>query len=211
MAHADECAAVDLLCELDLVEDLTALADQHNFARTCQYLLAVMAFAEGSEERMRMLRVCYDIYEKEQKYPEMLRVALRMKDKERTLNAISQCTAPVVQKQLGFMCWRQRVDINFEEELDGELQQVTSGELLSQHYLALAKELDLTEPRLPEDIYKSHLDDRRATHLDSAKENLAATFVNAFVNAGHCSDKMLTVEGSGWLYKNKEEGMTSAT
>jgi 26S proteasome regulatory subunit N1 len=210
MAHNDESACVDLLCELDRVEDLTALTDEHNCARTCQYLLAVMAFAESLEEKTRMLKVAFDIYEKQSKYPEMLRVAMRMNCKERILRSISSCPDEVERKQLGFMCWRQRVDINFEEELDGELQQVTSGELLSQHYLALAKELDLTEPRLPEDIYKSHLDDRRATHLDSAKENLAATFVNAFVNAGHCADKMLTVEGSGWLYKNKEEGMTSA-
>lgn len=39
---------------------------------------------------------------------------------------------------------------------------------------------------------------------------MAATFVNAFVNAGFCKDKMMTVEGSGWLYKNKEHGMMSA-
>jgi len=30
------------------------------------------------------------------------------------------------------------------------------------------------------------------------------------VNAGFCSDKLMTVEGSGWLYKNKEHGMMSA-
>ncbi len=43
------------------------------------------------------------------------------------------------------------------------------------------------EPRLPEEIYKSHLEEKRgAAHkenLDSAKENLASTFVNGFVDA----------------------------
>lgn len=47
--------------------------------------------------------------------------------------------------------------------------------------------------------------------MDSAKQNLASTFVNAFVNIGFGKDKLLFVpEGSEWLYKNKESGMLSA-
>merc|ERR1719182_701809 len=112
---------------------------------------------------------------------------------------------------MAFMTWRQREEIPFEDMYDGDLVPMGNGEYLSQNYLALAKELDLMEPRLPEEIYKTHLEEKRgAVHLDSAKENLAATFVNAFVNAGFCSDKLMTVEGSGWLYKNKEHGMLSA-
>ena len=71
----------------------------------------------------------------------------------------------------------------------------------------------------PEDIYKSHLSEtggfsrRQQTNskVDSARANLASTFVNAFVNAGFNTDKLLTVENSDWLYKNKEHGMLSAT
>lgn len=61
----------------------------------------------------------------------------------------------------------------------------------------LAVDLEITEPKLPEDIYKSHLDAKQASvKADSARQNLAKTFVNAFVNAGFGSDKLLTAEGS---------------
>merc|ERR1719191_1716510 len=127
------------------------------------------------------------------------------------MECFDKCEDMLVRKQMSFMTWRQRVELPLEDLYDGELMQTGSGELLSQHYLALAKELDLMEPRLPEEIYKTHLEEKRGSvHLDSAKENLAATFVNGFVNAGFCSDKLMTVEGSGWLYKNKEHGMMSA-
>lgn len=46
--------------------------------------------------------------------------------------------------------------------------------------------------------------------VDSARQNLAASFVNGFVNAGFGQDKLLTDDGNKWLYKNKENGMLSA-
>jgi len=46
--------------------------------------------------------------------------------------------------------------------------------------------------------------------VDSARANLAATFVNAFVNAGFCKDLLMTPDGNAWLYKNKEHGMLAA-
>jgi hypothetical protein len=46
--------------------------------------------------------------------------------------------------------------------------------------------------------------------VDSARANLASTFVNAFVNAGYGQDALITPEGNAWLYKNKDHGMMSA-
>lgn len=48
--------------------------------------------------------------------------------------------------------------------------------------------------------------------MDSARQNLASTFVNAFVNAGFGNDKLLisSEEGNSWIYKNKDHGMLSA-
>ncbi|PRQ22958.1 putative 26S proteasome regulatory complex, non-ATPase subcomplex, Rpn1 subunit [Rosa chinensis] len=68
---------------------------------------------------------------------------------------------------------------------------------------------------------KAHLLDGRASagaSVDSARQNLAATFVNAFVNAGFGQDKLMTVPSDAssggasgnWLFKNKEHGKTSA-
>merc|ERR1719446_1497116 len=83
---------------------------------------------------------------------------------------------------------------------------------MTEHYLELARDLDVMEPKTPEDVYKSHLDKRSsaAASIDSARQNLASTFVNAFMNAGFGTDKLLLTEGNKWLYKNKEHGMMSA-
>ena len=50
-----------------------------------------------------------------------------------------------------------------------------------------------------------------ASTVDSARANLAASFVNGFVNAAFGEDKLLTLEGNKWIYKNKGVGMLSAT
>ena len=44
------------------------------------------------------------------------------------------------------------------------------------------------------------------SNVDSARQNLAASFVNGFVNAAFGQDKLLMEEGNKWLYKNKEHG-----
>ena len=66
---------------------------------------------------------------------------------------------------------------------------------LNGHYLALARDLDVMEPKSPEDIYKAHLVEGRTPTgpaLDSARQNLASTFVNGLVNAGFGVDKLVT-------------------
>ncbi|KAJ1939671.1 proteasome regulatory particle base subunit, partial [Linderina pennispora] len=97
---------------------------------------------------------------------------------------------------------------------DDELLACMNNASLSKNYLDLARELELLDPKTPEDIYKSHLENRNTDMpLDSARHNLASTFVNAFVNAGYGTDKLMTANGDGneWIYKNKELGMLSAS
>ena len=45
-----------------------------------------------------------------------------------------------------------------------------------------------------------------SSNVDSAKMNLASSYVNGFVNAAFGQDKLLTGEGNKWIYKNKEHG-----
>jgi hypothetical protein len=47
-------------------------------------------------------------------------------------------------------------------------------------------------------------------NVDSARANLAGTFVNAFVNAGFGNDKLMIEadEGNSFIYKNKDHGMS---
>jgi 26S proteasome regulatory subunit N1 len=54
---------------------------------------------------------------------------------------------------------------------------------LNESFLALGRELDIVEAKTPEDVYKSE-GDASTSHANSARGNLAATFVNAFINAG---------------------------
>jgi 26S proteasome regulatory subunit N1 len=45
---------------------------------------------------------------------------------------------------------------------DEELQRIISNEKLSEHFKALARDLDVLEPKHPEAIFKSHLEERKA-------------------------------------------------
>lgn len=71
----------------------------------------------------------------------------------------------------------------------------------------------MLEPKHPDQIFKTHLEERKQIQqIDSAKQNLAMTYVNAFVNAGYGKDLLMT-QGEmkdNWTYKNKEVGMQAA-
>jgi 26S proteasome regulatory subunit N1 len=76
----------------------------------------------------------------------------------------------------------------------------------------LARDLDVLEPKHPDQIFKAHLEERKANinqHIDSAKVNLATTYVNAFVNAAYGKDLLMSSadQKENWIYKNKEDGM----
>ncbi|KAI8027266.1 hypothetical protein LOK49_LG02G03309 [Camellia lanceoleosa] len=72
------------------------------------------------------------------------------------------------------------------------LQEIINNTKLSEGYLTLARDIEVMEAKSPEDIYKAHLLDGRASagaSVDSARQNLAATFVNV----GFGQDKLMTV------------------
>lgn len=108
-------------------------------------------------------------------------------------------------------------DADIEDDDADKLNELIGNEKLSEQFLKLARDLDVMDPKTPEDIYKSHLAEtggfsrRRDTgaQVDSARANLASTFVNGFVNAGFGQDKLMTPDND-WLYKNKDHGMMSA-
>jgi 26S proteasome regulatory subunit N1 len=71
------------------------------------------------------------------------------------------------------------------------------------------------EPKHPDQVFKTHLEERKtnaAAQIDSAKVNLATTYVNAFVNAAYGKDLLMTAGDSkdNWVHKNKEGGMQAA-
>lgn len=56
------------------------------------------------------------------------------------------------------MLARQQIFVETEDE---DLQNCINNTHLTTHFINLARELDLMEPKTPEDIYKSHLEHKR--------------------------------------------------
>lgn len=95
------------------------------------------------------------------------------------------------------------------DKLPDDIVECLSNSRLSTQFKEFGKELGVLEPKSLEDVYKTHLENSRTTsNVDSARGNLASTFVNAFVNAGFGNDKLMVEadEGSSWIYKNKDHG-----
>jgi 26S proteasome regulatory subunit N1 len=173
-----------------------------------------------SHYTQEVLEAAYELYLKQSQYYDALRVALRMGNEEAIPDLMSQCPDPLMKKQMCFLLARQRINYEVEGDDDEEeLNEIIGNEKLSEQFLKVAQDLDVTEAKTPEDIYKSHLAEtggfsrRREAGgavVDSARANLASTYVNAFVNAGFGNDKLMTPDNE-WLYKNKDHGMMAAS
>jgi 26S proteasome regulatory subunit N1 len=166
-------------------------------------------------ENTNLLKTSLRLCLKFNKYSEAVRLALQLQDVDQVKSILSQCPDPVIQKQMAFMIGRQQVFLG-DDVSDPDLVEIMSNTLLNSHFLALGRELDIMEPKAPEDIYKSHLETNTRSYgggqIDSARANLASSFVNGLVNCAFGKDKLLMVEeGNKWLYKNKDHGMMSAT
>lgn len=127
---------------------------------------------------------------------------------------MTECKDRMTLKQMAFMLARQRNPYVVED--DDEISKIVSNEKLYEHYKNLGRELNVVEPKHPDQIFKTHLDDKRnrygAASVDHAKKNLAVTYVNAFVNAGFGSDLLISNQEANedWVFKNKEDGQTAA-
>jgi 26S proteasome regulatory subunit N1 len=169
-----------------------------------------------------MLETAYEIFRKQGQHFDALRVALRMSRTEEVPILLKECKDKLMRRQMCLLLGRHRVnhevdDADIEDDDADKLNELIGNEKLSEQFLKLARDLDVMDPKTPEDIYKSHLAEtggfsrRRDTgaQVDSARANLASTFVNGFVNAGFGQDKLMTPDND-WLYKNKDHGMMSA-
>jgi len=207
MKHNAEPEACDLLMEVDKLDRIIDQIDSNNYKRVCLYLLGCTYYVAEPEDT-EILRIVMKIYRKVEQPGDALRVAMRLNDKALIQEIYSGCTDKTTKKQLACMLARQHVYLEEEEE---DLKELLYNTNLSKYFLSLARDLDVMDPKTPDDIYKTHLTDSRAPqNQDSARNNLASIFVNAFVNAGFGVDKLMTTEGNKWIYKNKDHGMMSA-
>nr|XP_020633883.1 26S proteasome non-ATPase regulatory subunit 2 [Pogona vitticeps] len=215
MAHNAEHEACDLLMEIEQMDMLEEYIDDNAYAKVCLYLTSCVSYVP-EPENSALLRCALSIFRKFNRYPEALRLALMLNDMELAENIFISCKDVVVQKQMAFMLGRHGVFLELSEDVEEyeDLTEIMSNVQLNSNFLALARELDIMEPKVPDDIYKTHLENNRfggsGSQVDSARMNLASSFVNGFVNAAFGQDKLLTDDGNKWLYKNKDHGMLSA-
>jgi 26S proteasome regulatory subunit N1 len=216
LSHNADADAVDILSELEMIESIKDHLDENTFQRVCLYMVTMVPLLTYPEND-RFLRTAHDIYVHFKKLPQALSLAIRLSDMELIKSDFNAATDKALKRQLAFILARQRIclDLEGDDAEDVELQECLNNTKLPEHFKSLAKELNVLDPKVPEDIYKSHLESSRTaglTNTDSARHNLASAFVNAFVNAGFGEDKMMLVEGGvkqSWIWKVKEEGMVS--
>merc|ERR1719445_1633851 len=217
MKHNAEAEACDLLMEVEQLDLLQQYVDDTAYNRVCLYLVSCVPFVPDPENT-NLLKTAFQTFRKFGQYPQAMRLALQLNDKEMVEDLFNSCPDGVIQKQLAYMLGRQQfyLELKDEEREDfDDLTEIMSNSQLNTHFLNLARELDIMEAKTPEDVYKTHLDNVRPAFgsgsVDSARQNLASSFVNGFINTGFGQDKLLMEDGNKWLYKNKEHGMLSAT
>ncbi|XP_020598816.1 26S proteasome non-ATPase regulatory subunit 2 homolog A-like [Phalaenopsis equestris] len=224
MKHNAEPEAVDLLMEVEDLDLLVEHVDSTNYKRTCLYLTSSSSYLPSPDDVLA-LDIAYTIYMKFEDLASSLRIALLLDNIQYVKQIYTSTNDPLLKKQFSYICARHGLALELDEEWVPDekereaLQDIANNGKLSEGYLTLARDIEVMEPKSPEDIYKAHLIDGRASassSLDSARQNLAATFVNAFVNAGFGQDKLMTVPSdslsgpSGWLFRNKDHGKASA-
>lgn len=207
LKHNGEADAVDLLLEIESIDKLSTFVDENTFQRVCQYMVSCVPLLPPPDD-ISFLQTAYSIYLSENQLTEALSLAIRLGDESLIRSVFDATLDPIVHKQLAYILSVQKSSFEYEGVRD-----IIGNAKLSENFLYLAKELNLTVPKIPEDIYKSHLDGSirssfAGTGLDSAQQNLAASFVNGWLNLGYSSDKLCT-EDDNWVYKTKGDGMTS--
>ncbi|KAI9338537.1 armadillo-type protein [Obelidium mucronatum] len=212
LKHNAEADACDLLLELEILDKLPQFVDKDTYGRVCLYITSMVPYVAPPDD-VAILKTARVIYRAQSQWTQSILIALRINDLDLVKEDYESCTDPITKKQLAFIAARQQV---FFETGSEEITEILNNTKLSENFMALARDLDVVEAKTPEDIYKSHLENSRhghsAANVDSARQNLASTFVNAFVNIGFGSDKLMmnTEEGNSWIYKNKDLGMMSA-
>ncbi|KAF1362795.1 26S proteasome non-ATPase-like protein regulatory subunit 2 [Lizonia empirigonia] len=215
LKHNAEADAVDILSELEMIDQIEQYIDENSYARVCLYMVGIVPLLTYPDND-KFLRTAYQIYRKYNQYTQAVALAIRLNDRDLIEEAFNSTKDKAIRRQMAFLIARQRIWFDVSDDDDTELQECLNNSRLPDHFKALGKELNILDPKTPDDIYKTHLESSRTaglTNTDSARHNLASAFVNAFVNAGYGNDKLMlnSDSNSSWVWKTKDEGMLSTT
>ena len=208
-----ESDAIDLLIEVDCINDIKEFINENNYKKICLYLLSITNYSADTEEYRETLELVYSIYyNKFHQYIDAMRVAIKIGNMLYIKQTFHQCNDLTTKKQLAFILAREGIFLEEEEKniKDNELLEIMRNYKQCEYFRILAKNLELLEPKHPEDVFKSHLEDKKSESkkLESYKINMAYSIASGFINAGFGSEVLVTKKNSDWIFKNKEEGLT---
>ena len=208
-----ESDAIDLLIEVDCINDIKDFINENNYKKICLYLLAISNYSADTEEYRQTLELVYSIYyTKFKQYIDAMRVAIKIGNPLYIKQTFHQCKDLTTQKQLAFILAREGIFLDQEESSiqDKDLIEIMRNYKQSDYFRILGKNLEILEPKHPEDVFKSHLEDKKSDSkkLESYKINMAYSIASGFINAGFGTESLITKKDSDWIFKNKEEGLT---
>ncbi|KAL2821636.1 armadillo-type protein [Aspergillus granulosus] len=217
LGHNAEADAVDLLSELEIIEEIPRFVDENTYSRVCLYMVSMVNLLTYPEDQ-QFLQTAHEIYVRYKELTKAVVLAIRLNDVDLIKSDLNATSDKSIKKQMAFLVSRQQIwlDQLGEDEEDQTFMDCLNNTSIPKHFKSLGKELNILDPIMPEDIYKTHLETNRGaglTNVDSARHNLASAFVNSFANAGFGNDNMMIVEGDKgpWVWKTKDDGMLSTT
>ena len=215
LTHNAEADAVDIMSEMEMIQEIPQYLDENTYARVCLYMVSMVNLLTYPDDQ-QFLQTAHDVYKQYKKLPQAMVLAIRLNDIDLIQKDFDSTEDVSLKRQMALLVARQQIWLPADDVEDQQLAECMSNEKLPDHFKSLGKELNILEPRLPEDIYKSHLESTRTaglTNVDSARHNLASAFVNAFTNAGFGQDKLLLNVSDGdrtsWIFKTKDDGQFS--
>ena len=159
-----ETEAVDLLLEVERLENILEFCNATNYKRVCQYLCASANYAADTEELKKILTITFEIYSKSNNFANAMRVAIKLNNYDLMRQTMENCKDNTMKKQLAFILARQRIYLT-GDCIDGDLEGIISNLKTSDFYKKLARDLDVLEPKHPEAVFKSHLEEKRSNYL----------------------------------------------
>lgn len=202
--------AIDLLIEVDKINEIMDFVTEANYKKICLYLLSMTNFSADTEEYREMLELTYNIYfNKFKLYEHALRVAMKMDNQLYIKQTFNQCADVNKKKQLAFILANEKIHLK-DEKLSAEIEGIMSGLKNSEFFRIFAKSMEMLEPKHPEILFKTHLEDRKDDDkvLESYKINMAYSIASSFINAGYGTECLLSEKNGDWINKNKEEGLS---
>lgn len=148
MLHNSETDAADLLMEIERLDLLVEAADLKSYKKVTHYLKSCVPYTPDPENTT-LMRTALAIYLKFEKYCEAMFVGLQLNEDEIIEDIFTKCTDLPMRKQLSYILGRQQRYLELGDDIAEaeDLQEIMSNSHLNTNFLALARELDIMEPK----------------------------------------------------------------